>query len=91
MVLDWSYFTVGRIDGIVKVDDFEQFDDYGWRYELTGTPEWHDNHFKEIGITNDFSKVKNLIWTYARAWGQEYPDDLGNVIEQLIALESQPA
>lgn len=90
MVLNCAYLTVHLIDDIVMVEG-EQFADYGWRYEFTGTPEWDDDYFDKIGVTNDFGKIRDLIWTFAKAWGQEQPGELGTVIEQLTALEKQPA
>lgn len=96
LVITHMYYTAQRIPGMVETGNVDEWNHYGWIYEFVGTPEWYDKHgsldvFAQFGVTRDFGKIRDVIWTYAKAWGQEYPDVLGTVIDQLTALEREQA
>lgn len=91
LVISHTYYTGQFIDGVVETGSIEDWNHYSWTYEFTGiiqpTP-MHPLFQREFeSYSPEFDQLRVLIWTIAKAWSQEYPEALGTVIGQLIALE----
>lgn len=71
LIVSHSYYTGLMIKGVLETDLVKQWAHYAWRYEFT-------NHMRSY--QSEFNELVDLVRTIAKAWGDEYPEELGKAI-----------